>query len=237
MPDVRTALITGASSGIGRCITERLLAANWRVIGIGRHFDHVAADPACFQAVVLDLSELDRLPQQLTQLAHEHAAVDTVILSAGRGRFGSLEEFSYAEIRALIDLNFTSQAYVARAFLPLMKRRRRGDLLVIGSEAALKGSRKGAVYCASKFALRGLAQALREECAKSGVRVTLINPGMVATPFFDRLDFAPGEEPEQHLLAEDVAATVLSVLESRPECVFDEINLSPRHHVIRFKPK
>ena len=237
MPDVRTALITGASSGIGRCIAERLVAAHWTVIGIGRHFGGFDADPVYFKPVVLDLSDLDRLPAQLTRLAKEHAAVDTVILSAGRGQFGSLEEFAYGEIRAVMDLNFTSQAYVARAFLPLLKRQRRGDLIVIGSEAALKGSRKGAVYCASKFALRGMAQALREECAKSGVRVTLINPGMVATPFFDQLDFAPGENAEQHLLADDIAAAVLTVLASRPGCVFDEINLSPRHHVIRFKPK
>lgn len=231
-----TALITGASSGIGRGIGERLLRENWQVIGTGRDFGKFHPGTERFTPVVLDLADLDRLPARLARLVKEHEDVDTVILSAGRGHFGSLEEFAYADIRALMDLNFTSQAYVARAFLPLLKRRGRGDLIIIGSEAALKGSRKGAVYCASKFALRGFAQALREECARSGVRVTLVNPGMVDTPFFDTLNFTPGEDSSQHLVAEDVAEAVWTVLQSRPGCVFDEINLSPRDHVIRFKP-
>ena len=65
----------------------------------------------------------------------------------------------------------------------------------MGSEAALAGTAQGSLYCAAKFALRGLAQALRAECARAGIRVTLVNPGMVQSPFFDELDFRPGPEP------------------------------------------
>ena len=66
----------------------------------------------------------------------------------------------------------------------VMKKIGKGDVIFIGSEAALNGSRKGTIYCASKFALRGFAQALRDECSKSSIRVTIINPGMVKTGFF-----------------------------------------------------
>ena len=97
----------------------------------------------------------------------------------------------------------------------------------MGSEAGLRGSRRGSVYCASKFALRGFAQALREECAASGIRVTIINPGMVLTPFFDDLDFGPGPEPANYVLPEDIADLVTSILSTRSGTVFDEVDVSP----------
>ena len=105
----------------------------------------------------------------------------------------------------------------------------------MGSEAALRGTRRGSVYCASKFALRGFAQALREECAASGIRVTTINPGMVLTPFFDDLDFGPGQEPANYVLPEDVADLVITILSTRSGTVFDEVNLSPLKRVIEFR--
>jgi NADP-dependent 3-hydroxy acid dehydrogenase YdfG len=230
----RTALITGASSGIGAAIARRLLNEQWHIIGIARDFSKFGATEG-FEAETIDLSELDRLPERLGILAARHPEIDAVVLCAGQGRFGSLEEFSYLQIRSLMELNFTSQAYVTRAFLPILKRRGEGNLIFIGSEAALKGSRKGSIYCASKFALRGFAQALREECGKSGVRVATVNPGMVKTPFFDELHFEPGPEESHFLTPEDIAEAVLLILNSRPSMVIDEINLSPQNRVIRFK--
>jgi NADP-dependent 3-hydroxy acid dehydrogenase YdfG len=116
-----------------------------------------------------------------------------------------------------------------------MKKIRRGDLIIIGSEAALSGGRRGAVYSACKFALRGFAQSLRDECSNSGIRVCLINPGMVSTDFFKPLDFAPGTDSSQHLRPEDVAEAVRLVLKAHPGTVFDEINLNPLKQVIQFK--
>jgi short-subunit dehydrogenase len=98
-----------------------------------------------------------------------------------------------------MNLNFVSQSFLAKEFLPALKRKALADLIFIGSEAALAGSRKGSIYCASKFALRGFSQSLRDECAKSSVRVSLINPGMVKTDFFQSLTFEPGEENSSRL--------------------------------------
>jgi NADP-dependent 3-hydroxy acid dehydrogenase YdfG len=230
-----SAVVTGASSGIGRAVALRLLAGGWRVAGVARGGDRLAAVDPRLEPWPLDLADLDALPARLASWIEAHPPVDAVVSCAGRGRFGALEEFSPAQIRALVDLNFTSHALLARAFLPGMKRRGRGDLVFLGSEAALAGSRRGAVYCATKFALRGLAQALRDECGKSGVRVTVVNPGMVATSFFDDLDFAPPEEEEGHLLPADVADAVALVLTARRGAVFDEIDLSPLKKGVRFR--
>lgn len=230
----RTILVTGASKGIGRATTERLLKDGHSVIGVARRFSRAETGPN-FHRVEVDLSDLDALPDRLKGLVKEFPAIDAIVFNAGRGLFGGIEQYSYAEMRSLIDLNFTHHAYVARAFVPEMKRRGRGDLIFIGSEAALSGKQKGSLYCASKFALRGFAQAMREECSASGIRVTSIHPGMVKTEFFDALDIYPGADPENYVVPENVADTVAMVLASRPETNFDEIVLSPLKKVVRFR--
>lgn len=237
--DRRHALVTGASSGIGAAISRRLLDEGFRVTGIARDFAKLNlgldSKDESFSAINLDLSRLDRLGPELDALARRLPDVDAVIQCAGRGLIGGLEEQSYQQIRELIDLDFTAQVYVARAFLPTLKRHDRSDLVFLGSEAALAGGRRGAVYCGSKFALRGFAQALRQECARSGVRVIQIHPGMVRTPFFDNLPIEPGPASENALDATDVAETVAMALTLPATAVADEIVLSPLKSVVQRK--
>jgi len=234
-PVKRTVLVTGASSGIGRAIARKLLQQGHQVIGVARQIGKFTRPMDGFHPLSLDLSDLTALPERLRELAKRFPDLDTVIFSAGKGRFGSLEEFSYRQIEELLTVNFTSQVFLTRALLPFLKRKQHSDLIFIGSEAALKGSRKGAVYCAGKFALRGFTQALREECSKSNVRVCLINPGMVKTEFFAELNFAPGDDAGNYLLPEDVADAVAYVLAARQHIVVDEINLNPLNKVVKFK--
>ncbi len=231
----RTILVTGASSGIGKAITEKLLHLGHRVIAISRNPDRQAQHGENFSSIAMDFSKLDKLPDQLKVLKKQFSDIDAIIFSAGAGLFGNLEEFSYHQIQHLLAVNFTGQVFLTKAFLPALKKQSCADLIYIGSEAALKGARKGSIYCASKFALRGFTQALREECAKNNVRVSLINPGMVKTDFFEQLSFEPGHEPNQHLLAEDIAEAVAYILKARPGIVIDEINLNPANKVVKNK--
>ena len=235
--DPRTVLVTGASSGIGRATAALLLADGHNVIGIGRDFSKFTPDNSHFTAIELDLGDIKRLPEPLEALAKQHRDIDAVICCAGQGRFGSLEEFSYKQIYKLMDLNFTSHAFICRALVPQLKRKPHSNIIFIGSEAALEGTQKGSLYCAAKFALRGFAQALRQECNTQGVHVTIINPGMVKTEFFNTLNFAPGEEASNYIEASDIADTIRMILTSRPGTVIDEINLSPLKKVVRFTAK
>jgi 3-hydroxy acid dehydrogenase / malonic semialdehyde reductase len=231
----RTVLVTGASSGIGRAIAQNLLQQGHAVIGVSRDSGKFIRQMDNFSSVQLDLSELKELPQKIRQLQQKFPEIDAVVFSAGMGRFASVEEFSYPQIEALMTINFTSQVFLTKALLPALKRKANSDLIFIGSEAALRGARKGSVYCASKFAVRGFTQALREECGNSHVRVCLINPGMVKTPFFEHLNFEPGDHESNAILPEDVADAVSYVLDSRTQIVIDEINLSPLNKVLKFK--
>lgn len=234
-PIKRTVLVTGASSGIGRAIARNLLQQGHHVIGLSRDRSKFIRQLNDFSTVQLDLSRLDELPHKIRELEQMFPEIDAVVFCAGRGQFGSVEEFSYTQIESLMTINFTSQAFLVRALLPALKRKAHSDLIFIGSEAALKGSRKGAMYCAAKFAVRGFTQALREECGKSNVRVCLINPGMVKTAFFEQLSFEPGDDQSNFIEPEDVAEAVSYVLNSRAQIVIDEINLSPLNKVVKFK--
>ena len=228
-------IVTGSSSGIGYAISNKLLENNYKVIGVSRSGDPSQFNHDNYENVNLDLENISQLPAELKEFAARFADVDSIVFCAGKGQFGSLEEFSFDQIKSLMDLNFLSQAYLARMFLPRFKQRNSGNLIFIGSESALSGSRQGAIYCASKFALRGMAQALRDECSRNNIRVAIINPGMVKTEFFDKLDFEPGEDPDNYIEAADVADAVSYILESNSLINVDELNLSPMKHVVRKK--
>jgi NADP-dependent 3-hydroxy acid dehydrogenase YdfG len=232
---IRTVLVTGASSGIGKAITEKLLQQGHKVIGISRDIKRLPQNNHQFSGLELDLSDLQQLPEQIKVLEKLYPEIDAAVFSAGMGQFCSLEEFSYSQIEMLLATNFTSQVFLAKGLISGLKQKPHSNLIFIGSEAALKGARKGTVYCASKFALRGFTQALREECGKSNVRVSLINPGMVKTAFFDSLSFEPGDVPNQHLLVNDIADAVFYILSARPGIVIDEINLNPANKVVKAK--
>lgn len=227
--------MTGASSGIGRAIARLLLTRGHRVIGTSRNCQEITSRHPRFSCCFLDLARPDMLTVLARELEQICPELDTVIFSAGYGQFGSLEEFSNRQIETLMMVNFTAQALLTRALLPKLKRQKRSNLVYIGSEAGLQGSRKGSIYCASKFALRGFTQALRDECSGSSVRVTLINPGMVQTAFYDGLAFRPGSGEGQFLRSEDIAAAVAYVLQAGEHMVIDEINLHPAKRVVEFR--
>jgi short-subunit dehydrogenase len=126
---------------------------------------------------------------------------------------------------------------ICRGLVPQMRRRRRGRIVFIGSESALHAGRKGALYSAAKFGLRGFCQSLREDLASDGIPVSLVNPGMVRSPFFDKLSFRPGAQPENAIDVEDVAEVVEQILRANSNIVIDEVNLSPRIKSIDFSSR
>lgn len=224
-------VVTGASSGIGLAITRVLLEAGVTVIGIARDFSKSSLSHSLFTPIELDLADIDQLESKLKSLLlTPHQAITGLVNNVGTARMAYLEQLSIRDMRTMIDTNFLSQAIITKLLLPQLKQQS-GTVIFIGSEAALKGGQQGSVYCASKFALRGFAQSLREECSKSELRITLINPGAVRTAFYDRLGFEPGDSEHNAIASEDVAEAVMMVIDARPGTVFDEINLSPLKRV------
>jgi short-subunit dehydrogenase len=236
MAEGQTVLISGASSGIGLATASLLLQQGYRVIGLSRRGRVAQLEHDNFTALAVDLDDLQQLEARLAELL-EGRDVDAFVHSAGQGRFGSLEQFSRQQMESALRVNLTSAMVICRGLLPRMRKRARGRLIFIGSESALAAGKKGAIYCATKFGLRGFCLSLREDCASDGIQVSLINPGMVRSPFFDDLSFAPGARPENAVAVTDVANLVLQIMHSSPHIVIDEINLSPRVKSIDFGSK
>jgi short-subunit dehydrogenase len=186
-----------------------------------------------FDARSVDLADLAGLESALDDILRLQD-FDCFIHAAGQGYFGSIEQFSVAQIEQSIRVNLLGGMVICRGLVPRMRRRGRGRIVFIGSESALQAGKKGALYSAAKFGLRGFSQALREDCASDGIQVSLVNPGMVRSPFFDELPFAPGSRPENALEVDDVAEAVMQILQSSPNIVVDEINLSARVKSIDF---
>lgn len=218
----QTAIITGASSGIGLATAKRLIEQGFEVKGIARDFSKTECNE--LTTVEMDLSKLGQLP---TQLAQFKSAPDVLVLNAGFGQFGGLEQFSHTQIETLVNTNLTSNIFLLKHFLPKMKQQSGGDIFLIGSESALQGARAGAVYCATKFAIRGLAQSVRADCSNANIRVMLVNPGPVASDFFDELNFEPHTGDEFSIEPDSVANAIYHAISQPRNVVVDEINLQP----------
>lgn len=228
-------LITGASRGIGRAVAEDLLQKGHTVIGIARRFDASLKNHPQFTGYAMDLTHTEKLPLFFQELVQSHPDVEALICNAGKWFHGHLEQMSYKQIQEILNLNFLSQVFLVRAFLPLFKQRKSGHLIFMGSEAALRGKGLQALYSASKSALRSFVQALRSECATKNLVISILHPGLVATDFYEDAHIRPSEDPLHHLTSEDIAKMVEFILNSRSGCVVEEILMSPQKHRIQSK--
>ncbi|MFT5258430.1 MAG: 3-hydroxy acid dehydrogenase/malonic semialdehyde reductase [Saprospiraceae bacterium] len=228
-------LVTGASSGIGRAVSYALLKAGHEVIGVSRNISTQTIDHPRFSGFDMDLSNISQIEhdaKKLKALGQQKGGFLGTVFCAGAGKFGFLEQLSTQQIRDQIDLNLTSQIVLTKQLINQFKQQNSAILIYMGSEAALRGGRQGTIYCASKFGLRGFVQALNEECGTSGVRATIINPGMVNTPFFDGLHFQPGENEMNSIDPNTIGGLVAHLVDAPIETVVDEVTLSPRKKVI-----
>lgn len=230
----RKVLVTGSSDGIGRSITLSLLKSGAKVIGLARDHSKFNPETKNYIKYKTDFSNEEILLNAITKIIKDHKDLDCLVSNAGFGKFGSLETFSTKEINDFIFTNLTSHMILTNKILPHLKKIRKGNIIFIGSESALKGGKNGSLYSAAKFGLRGFSQSIREESCSKNIHVSLINPGMVRTSFFNNLDFMPGEDKSNAIEPDDIGKIIIDILSTRNGSVIEEINLSPLKKVIKF---
>ena len=230
----RKVLVTGSSDGIGRSITLSLLKSGAKVIGLARDHSKFNPETKNYIKYKTDFSNEEILLNTIAKIIKEHKDLDCLVSNAGFGKFGTLETFSTKEISNFIFTNLTSHMILTNKILPHLKKIRKGNIIFIGSESALKGGKNGSLYSAAKFGLRGFSQSIREESCSKNIHVSLINPGMVRTSFFNNLDFMPGEDKSNAIEPDDIGKIIIDILSTRNGSVIEEINLSPLKKVIKF---
>ena len=229
LTDYRTALVTGASSGIGEAVVRALTGRGLAVSALARRrerLERLAQETGC-EPVVVDLRDTDALYAALSDLE-----IDVLVNNAGMGRgYDTLFKASREDIDRTLETNVTAAVHVVRAVTPRMIERKRGHLVNIGSIAGLYPL-ISSLYGASKGAVHLLTQNLRMELSGSGVRCTEICPGRVATEFFD----TAVDDPERRrrmvtdleaLQPEDIADTVVFALDLPWRVNISTIELTP----------
>lgn len=177
----RVWFITGASRGLGRAFAEAALAAGDRVVGAARDVspldDLAARHPGRLLALGLDVTDRAAVFDVVARASEHFGRLDVVVNNAGALFSGMVEEFTEAEARAQLDLNFFGALWVSQAVLPHLRAQGGGHLVQISSIGALGGFPSTGLYSASKFALEGMSEALAAEAARFGVKVTIVQPG------------------------------------------------------------
>ena len=228
-------LVTGSSSGIGYEITSKLLDLGAKVIGVARNHDKSNLENKNYTTYNCDVSVHEKLEILMKQILKNHPQINCLISNAGYGDFGPLENFSTLQVNNFLATNLTSHLIITKLLLPHFKKNKLGDIIFIGSEAGLLGTKNGNLYCATKFGLRGFTESLSKDVSKKNIRVSIINPGMVRTDFFENLNFEPGNDEENTINIKDISSTVAYILDLSRNTVVDEINLSPLKKAIKFK--
>jgi len=223
MPD-SVFLITGASSGIGAATARHAVAQGHRVVLAARSRDNLdilaeelgGADRAV--AVACDVTEWADQERLASQALETFGRLDVVFANAGFGAKRGFLEGTPEEWRSMVLTNVLGVAYTIRATLPALKEAR-GHFLLTSSVAGRRAL-PGSLYSATKFAVSAMGEALRQDVNGTGIRVTLIEPGMVDTPFFDN-PVSDALEPD------DIARAVLYAVSQPPHVDVNEILVRP----------
>ncbi len=220
-------ILTGGSSGIGKQTAKELIALGAKVVITGRNknkLEKVAAEIGAIP-LVFDISDLSAIPAKAKEaLALLGGKIDTLINNAGIGVFPKLGEITEADLKTIYTTNVFGLALLTQEIVPHLKAQNYGNIINIGSTAALKGFARGTVYAATKFAVRGMTQSWQAELRKDNIRVVLVNPSEVTTAFFSK-DGLEKEELANKLGAADIAHAIVSVLQMRDKAFVPEVTV------------
>ncbi|HKX26743.1 MAG TPA: SDR family NAD(P)-dependent oxidoreductase [Blastocatellia bacterium] len=241
----QVAVITGASSGIGRAAALALAEKGARLSLLARSapaLDEVAAQARARGAadvcgLACDVRKEEEVERAIESTLSRFGRIDILINSAGLSLNGEVDGYSLDDWRTVIDTNLTGTFLTCRAVLPAMKQGGGGEIINISSGAGHNGIKQMAAYCASKFGVIGFTESLGLEVRNQNIRVSVLLPGSVATDF-SRVAKRESEREESRatgysLFSEEVASVIVSMLEQPSQAWMSEVVLRPLNLEIR----
>lgn len=229
MPSVslsgKTAVVTGASSGIGAAVSRQLTAAGARVALLARSADKLATIASALPgsvAVACDVADEASVTAAFARVQAELGAPDILVNNAGTGFATDLATASLADLRRIFETNVTGVFLCTRAVLPAMKSRGSGHIVNVSSITGKVSNPNAPLYCASKHALNGYSNGLQQQVAAAGVRVSLVSPSAVDTAYWDGRPV----DRSKFLAADEVADAILFILTRPPGVLVKDLDLS-----------
>jgi 3-oxoacyl-[acyl-carrier protein] reductase len=233
------AVVTGAGSGVGRACAVALAVAGGTPVLVGRTSESLqetaelvisaGGTSLIFPADVTDEAAVNDVFARANAML---GGIDAAILSAGVGHFGAVESFPLADWQETLTTNLTAPFLCARAAISFLRARGGGAIIAVSSGAGKQGYPELAAYSASKFGLMGFMQGLAGEVAADGIKVSVVVPGSIHTPFGGRSvedkKAAMASDPgKKYLEPEDVAAAILFLLRQPKRAWTQELNVWP----------
>ena len=212
--------ITGASGGFGSEFARAALARDDRVVATARNLrklDRLVAEygDAVFP-LVLDVTDREQVSSTVAQAHQRFGRLDVVVNSVGCGRFGAVEELSEADLREQFETNFFGVVWVTQAVLPILRAQGSGHIVEMSSLGGLTSAPMFGAYMASKWALEGLGEALAQEVAGLGIKVTLVEPGEYATDWYDNSTRKASQQPQYEPVREAMRPFIESLESADP---------------------
>lgn len=235
-----SAIVTGASSGIGLAIAAELCELGYEVYGFGRDFSRedtreIVQNNEAFHAIECDLLETVLLCDKITEI-RKTSVVKILVNAAGVGYYGLHEELSVQQIQTLVRTNLEVPMLLTNRLLRVLKENK-GYIINVSSITAKKTNPHGCAYGAVKAGLSSFGESLFEEARKYGVKVTNLHPDMTDTNLYRDADFTCSSEEGCALLSTEAAQAVRYVLTQREGVVVPDITIRPQYHRLVRKDK
>lgn len=232
----KVALVTGAGSGIGRAICQRLAREDCAIVLVGRErskLEHTVEKlPKTAKTLICDadISNNSQVVRLVGAVQHHFGRLDLLVNAAGVNvKQRSLADCSVEDFERVVAIDLTGAFLITKAFIPLMREQKSSTVINIGSDAGWRGNDyAGVAYISAKFGLRGLTEAINAEERHNGIRATSIYPGEVDTPILDLRPEPPSAEKRALMLQpEDVAECVALAAMLPPRAIVEDLVIRP----------
>lgn len=228
----KTAIISGASRGIGKATARKLSVLGYKVALLSRNEKEMMETKQLLEITVddivvipTDIRKEEEIARSMEVIMKKFGQVDLFVNNAGVGFFHKVEGISSLEWDEIMEVNLKGSFLMTRAVIPVMKKQGKGHIISVASDVSRRGEITCSAYCASKYGQEGFFQSVRKEVRNDGIKVSVIYPGLVDTHFGDR---TPGNNDGLSMLRpEDVAEAIAYIAGSPPHVVIDELMIHP----------
>lgn len=228
-----TAIVTGASSGIGLSISKELLNLGYKVYGLGRDFSKSNLDNNNFIKLESNLMDINSLVTKINEIKKNND-IKILVNNAGVGYFSPHEELNPKKIHEMVTINLEVPLVLSQILLRTLKKNK-GYIINISSIEAKKSSAHGCAYGATKAALSHFSSSLFDETRKYGVKVITIHPDITKSNFYRNSNFKEGANDDSFLMPEEIASAVAMAISQRDNLVITDITIRPQKFNIQRK--